>query len=187
DPEHDLPRIGPRPCIAPPADGLPAVTGAGVSWVRERGRQGAGGETGDAPTACRGPRRADLWPQRVSDPGLRPVRGLGRPEPGGLPGPEPDAAGSSDAPAAPEAPGYGQGAGRLRPRRPGDLPDDQPRPVRRSSVRTDHLQRRADRVPNPRGVRFGPGEVWPNDARPVLSPRAAVDRGGRVVCDRRRP
>ena len=59
DPEHDLARVGPWPSVAPPADGLAAVAGPGVSRLWQRRRQGAGGEAGDAAAVRRRPRRAD--------------------------------------------------------------------------------------------------------------------------------
>ncbi len=81
-------------------------------------------------------------------PGLRPVRRLGRSEPGGLPGPEPDAARPADAGAAAPPPRHGQDARRVRPRRPGDAADHQPRPVRRAGLLAADLERGPGGVPD---------------------------------------
>ena len=67
DPEHDLARVRPRPGRPPPADGLSPVAGPGVSGLRQRRRQGARGDAGDAAAVCRGSRRPDLRLERLSD------------------------------------------------------------------------------------------------------------------------
>ena len=187
DPEHDLARVRPRPGVPPPADRLSPVAGPGISGVRQRRRQGAGGQAGNAPALCRGPRRPDLRPERIPDPGLRPVRRLRRPEPGGLPGPEPDPARQVDPGPADAAPRYGQVARRLLPRRPGDLADDQPRPVLRAGVLPADLQRGPGGVPDRTRSPTRSGKIRADDLRPIVPAGASAGRGGRLVRDAQRP
>ena len=83
--------------------------------------------------------------------------------------------------AAAPPPRDGQVARRLRPRRPADRPDDQPRPVRRAGVLAADLERGPGRVPDRRRVDRGPREVRPDDLRPVVPAGPAADRGRRLV------
>ena len=147
DPQHDLARGRPRPRLASPDDRLSALPGARLSQPRQRGLEDEAIEPRDVAALCRHPGRSGVLIERIPDAGLRPVRGLGRSQPGELPGPQPDAARPAHPGAPAPPPGHGQVTRRVCPRRSCHAADDQPRPVRRPGLFADDLQRDPGRLP----------------------------------------
>ena len=115
-----------------------------AAWSPRRARRSAGCCRRTSPSPTRRSSRSSGY----LTPAYDPFAVSGDPEPGGLPGPEPDAARPLDAGTAAAPPRHGQVARRLRPRRPGDAADHQPRPVRRAGVLAADLERGPGRVPD---------------------------------------